>query len=76
MHPTQRVKRVSCRLLPTVEFDLKPAVAIAVQLWATALGLLAHKQVQQAVERMQQVYVSANTPQSAERWTRLRLTHA
>ena len=44
----------------TAEFDLKPAVAKAVQLWATALGHLAHNEVEQAVEIMQQVCMSAN----------------
>ena len=44
----------------TAEFDLKPAVAKTVQLWATALGHLAHNEVEQAVEIMQQVCMSAN----------------
>ena len=44
----------------TAEFDQKPAVAKAVQLWATALGHLAHNEVEQAVEIMQQVCMSAN----------------
>ena len=44
----------------TAEFDLKPAVAKAVQLWATALGHLAHNEVEQAVEMLQQVCMSAN----------------
>ena len=42
------------------EFDLKPADAKAVQLWATALEHLAHNEVQQAVEIMQQVCLFAN----------------
>ena len=41
----------------TAEFDQKPAVAKAVQLWFTALGHLAHNEVQQAVEMLQQVTV-------------------
>ena len=44
----------------TAEFDQKPAVVQAVQLWATALGHLAHNEVEQAVEIMQQVCMSAN----------------
>ena len=44
----------------TAEFDLKPAVAKAVQLWATALGHLAHNEVEQAVEMLQQVCMTAN----------------
>ena len=44
----------------TAEFDLKPAVVQAVQLWATALGHLAHKEVQQAVGIMQQVCLFVN----------------
>ena len=44
----------------TAEFVLKPAFSKPVQLWATALGHLAHNEVEQAVEIMQQVCKSAN----------------
>ena len=45
----------------TTEFDHQdPVFAIAVQQWATALGHLAHDEVQQAVEMLQQVCMFAN----------------
>ena len=58
---TSNIESLEGVMQATTEFDQTPAVVQAVQQWATALGHLAHNEVQQqAVEMLQQVCLFVN----------------